>query len=201
MINFRQRTNRSGSGQSVVEFAILLPTFMLLLLGMVEFGFVFAHYQGLEYATREGARTGSALANGQAGQNGYPGGTTCATIDNQIIAAVQRVVTGQGSLVKTAQISQIRIFKYDDGTKAPMSGFINVWIPGAGPTVDGVALKFKQSSGSWNPCTRDNGLTPDVLGVDISYTYAMITPLGSLLQWAGANKIAMADQTVMVLNP
>jgi Flp pilus assembly protein TadG len=185
----------------MVEFAILIPVFMILLLGMVEFGFLFANHQGIEYATREGARTGSALGNGQAGQNGLPVATTCTTIDNQVIAAVQRVITGKGSLININNVTQIRIFGADtNGT--PITGEINVWTPGTGPMVDGLALKFKWTSGSWNACTRNaGGLTPDAVGVDLAYTYKMVTPLGSLLKWAGANTINMTDKTVMDLNP
>ncbi len=201
MTRDRQRTLRPERGQSLVEFGLILPILMVLVLGLAEFGFMFAHHQGIEYATREGARTGSGLSNGQNGQNGTPSGTTCKTIDNQVVAAVQRVITGTGSMVNINYVTQIRIFKYDDTTKAPATGFINVWTPGVGPTVDGVALKFKQTSGNWGACARDNGATPDALGVDLSYTYHMVTPLGSLLAWGGANTIAMTDQTIMVLNP
>ena len=191
-------------GQSLVEFALVLPAFMILLLSLLEFGFVFAHHQGVEYATREGARTAAALANGQNNQNGSPGATTCSTIDNQVIAAVQRVITGKGSLVVLANVSQIRIYKYDDSTQAPMlpaANYINVWTPGAGPVVDGTALKFKWTSGSWNACTRENDTTPDSIGVDLTYSYKLSTGLGSLLKWVGITSLTMTDSTVMVLNP
>jgi Flp pilus assembly protein TadG len=191
----------NARGQSLVEMAVILPLLMILLLALVEFGFVFANYQGLEYATREGARTAAGLANGQNGQNGLPAATTCATIDNQVIAAVQRVITGKGSIVTLANVSQIRIFKYDDTSGGPLTGSINVWTPGTGPLVDGVALKFVQTSGSWNACTRNNGVTPDAVGVDLTYSYHLTTGLGALLRWAGASSIAMTDKTVMVLNP
>lgn len=197
----RRLADRKTGGQALVEFAIILPLFMILLLGLVEFGFVFANYQGLEYATREGARTGAALANGQNGQNGQPPATTCTTIDNQVIAAVQRVITGKGSIVSLANVSQIRIFKYDDATGGPLSGSINVWTPGAGPVVDGVALKFAWTSGTWNACTRDNGATPDSIGVDLTYSYHLTTGLATLLHWTGTSSMTMTDQTVMVLNP
>lgn len=187
-------------GQSLVEFAMILPVMMILLLGLTEFGFVFAHHQGLEYATREGARTAAALSNGQNGQNGQPGATTCTKIDDQTVAAVQRVLAGSGSLVQIGDVSQIRIYKSDlNGT--PVAGSIEVWTPGAGNAVDGVALLFKQTSGAWPPCGRDNGTTPDAVGVDLNYTYHMTTGLGSMLGWAGMNTIPMTDATVMVLNP
>ena len=63
-------------------------------------------------------------------------------VSPQVIAAVQRVITGKGSIVALAGVSQIRIFKYDDATGGPLTGAINVWTPGTGPIVDGVALKF-----------------------------------------------------------
>lgn len=187
-------------GQSLVEFAMILPVMMILLLGLTEFGFVFAHHQGLEYATREGARTAAAMSNGQNGQNGQPFATTCKLIDDQTIAAVQRVLTGSGSLVRIANVSQIRIYKTDING-VPVTGAIEVWTPGAGGMVDGVALQFKQTTGTWDPCGRDNGSTPDAVGVDLNYTYHMVTGLGSMLGWAGANTIPMTDATVMVLNP
>ena len=191
-----------GRGQSLVEFALILPVFMILLLGLVEFGFVFAHHQGLEYATREGARTGAALSNGQDGQNGQPFATTCKTIDEQIIAAVQRVITGSGSLVPIANVSQIRIYK-SDLNGVPITGSINVWTKATGPVVDSVPLLFNRTSSPdpWPACLRDNGSTPDAIGVDLTYTYHMATGLGSMLGWAGMNVIPMTDATVMVLNP
>ncbi len=201
MIGRRLLGRKRARGQGLVEFALILPVLMMMLLGVLEFGFIFSNHQGLEYATREGARTASALANGQNGQNGTPVATACTTIDDQVIAAVQRVIQGKGSPIVLANVSQIRIYKYDDTSQGPAAGYINVWTPGAGPTVDGLALVFKQTSGSWDPCTRDNGVTPDVVGVDLSYSYHMTTALGSLLRWSGANVLAMSDKTVMVLNP
>ena len=69
-----------------------MPVFVLLLFGMLEFGFAFSHNLTLEYATREGARTGAALGPGTAN-------IPCANVDEQIIAAAQRVLTSPGSPV------------------------------------------------------------------------------------------------------
>ena len=43
-------------GASAVEFALVLPILVLLLLGIMQFGFIFATQQGLEAAAREGGR-------------------------------------------------------------------------------------------------------------------------------------------------
>jgi len=51
-------------GQALVEFALLLPVVMLLLLGIVEFGRAWQAKQTLTDAAREGARI-AVVANGQ----------------------------------------------------------------------------------------------------------------------------------------
>ena len=52
-----QDTRRRG--QAVVEFALVLPVFLLLLLGAVEFGRAYLRLHLLTNAAREGARAGS----------------------------------------------------------------------------------------------------------------------------------------------
>ena len=46
-------------GQSLVEFALVVAPLLLLLLGIIQFGFVFNSYVTLTNAVREGARDGS----------------------------------------------------------------------------------------------------------------------------------------------
>ncbi len=53
-----RRVRREG-GQAVVELALVLPIFLLLLLGIVQFGTVFRDYIALTDATRVGARQAS----------------------------------------------------------------------------------------------------------------------------------------------
>jgi Flp pilus assembly protein TadG len=50
------RKLRSGKGQSLVEFVVVLPVFLLLMAGIVDFGMGFKSYLELTNATREGAR-------------------------------------------------------------------------------------------------------------------------------------------------
>jgi TadE-like protein len=184
---------RSGArGQSLVEFAVSVPVFVMLLFGMLEFGFAFTHNLTLEYATREGARTGAALADGTVS-------IACANVDEEIIASVQRVLTSPGAPVTVSRISEIWIYKAD--ANGNPGGSYEKWIPGAGPMVDGTALVFKRYSGTWDACTRDNGSTPDSLGVSLVYSYRLISPLGVFLGMAGTPAFDMSDRTVMALNP
>lgn len=46
-------------GQSMVEFVMVLPLFLIILLGMIEFGLIFNAYITIINGAREGARTGS----------------------------------------------------------------------------------------------------------------------------------------------
>jgi len=51
--------HRADEGQNLVEFALLLPILMYILMGIMQFGLIFAVYLTLNNAVREGARWGS----------------------------------------------------------------------------------------------------------------------------------------------
>lgn len=52
---------RDESGASLVEFALILPVFMMLLLGMLTGGLAYSRKLSVAQATREGARYGATL--------------------------------------------------------------------------------------------------------------------------------------------
>jgi hypothetical protein len=196
-------TRNREDGQSLVEFAMIVPLFLLFLLGLLEFGMVFDHVLTIGYATREGARTGAALANGSKMATESLG--TCDDVDSYVVAAVERVLDSPGSPVQgdLADVNQIRIYKAT--ASGGEVGPVNVWVPGTGPTVDGSQLNFSRSSYGWDACTRNNGTSnPDSLGVSISYTYHAVTPLASLLRFFGGpgwSVLPVSDKSVMALNP
>jgi Flp pilus assembly protein TadG len=55
--------HRSDRGQDIVEYALVLPLLMLLLLGIVEFGLAIWRYDTVSNAGREVARCGIIYAN------------------------------------------------------------------------------------------------------------------------------------------
>jgi TadE-like protein len=210
---FRPMTGRrrSRTGQSLVEFAVLVPIFLVILLGMLEFGFVFSHHVTLEYATREGARAGAAMADGSPKDaQCLTGQLTSANVDPLVIAAVQRVLTSPGSMVDLTQISQIRLYEVTSG--GTITGLGNVWryrpndpanppIPCQTPTQ---LLDFYELSSTWPASSRTTGTAPDSIGVSIAYTYQFKTPLSGILRLIGggsASVLQMSDQTVMALQP
>ena len=200
-----QRGGGRQRGQALVEFSILLPVFMIVTTGLLEFGLVFNNHLTLEYATREGARTGAALADGKGDQ------ATCDTIDAQIVAAVQRVLDAPGSPIDLSSVSNISIWRATASGQPDGSVGIFVWTytgPNSGPSVDGKALSYSPPNPlplTWQPCSRNaGGSTPDSIGVSLAYTYHMATPLAALLAMVGgpgATTLPMTDQTVMALNP
>lgn len=192
---------------------MILPILLLLVLGMLEFGIAFDHNLTLEYATREGARTGAALANG-GGPLGCGAGPPQQSpnqnkVDPAIIEAVQRVLTSAGSPVDVSEVLQIRIYKADANGDEVSPAKVNRWVyvgPGMGDLsvqglVDGTSrLDFRADTAvqSWLTCTRTNADPPDSVGVSLVYKYSFQTPLGALLSLV---EIDMHDRTVMALNP
>jgi len=56
MINIMKFIKQNKKGQSLVEFALVIPIFLSLILGMLEFGWIFNGQITLTSAAREGAR-------------------------------------------------------------------------------------------------------------------------------------------------
>lgn len=55
MKNLKSRL-KSERGAELIEFALILPLLLLIMLGIVDFGFMFQRYEVLTNAAREGAR-------------------------------------------------------------------------------------------------------------------------------------------------
>jgi Flp pilus assembly protein TadG len=203
---FGRRSRQGQRGQGMVEFAIIVPVFLLLLMGMLEFGFVFTHNLSLEYATREGARAGSTLSDG----NGVT--ATCNLIDQNIVNSVTKVLKSPGSpiLGYPNAVASIKIWSAD-ASGNPILNTVNTWTN----KNDGSLTFNAPVAPVWTPCTRHSttwltgacgGSTcpPDSIGVSLTYTYTMVTPLGAIEKFfgpAGPATLSMSDKTVMSLNP
>lgn len=70
-------------GQSTVEMSILLLPFLLLVLGVVEFGWYFLHQHTLQFATREGMRL--------------------ALVGEQLLDENGKVLTREASIIQTVK--------------------------------------------------------------------------------------------------
>lgn len=59
----RVRRRQRNGGQSLVEFALILPVILLIMFGIVDFGLAFDASIGISNAAREGARQGTTVPN------------------------------------------------------------------------------------------------------------------------------------------
>lgn len=201
-------------GQSLVEFALVLPIVLVLVVSVAELGFAFGNTHTLGYGSREGARVGSALALGESAlcpAPGQPGSRDPSGVDAVLVSAVQRILKTPDSGINLSKVQQIRIYKATS-TGAETPGRVNVWTyagEGNGPEVDpgpGQAyIDFRPPiSVPWPACDRVNsGATPDSIGVTVVYRYDFLTPFPAVLNAiSGGNlSLTLTETTVMALNP
>jgi hypothetical protein len=97
------RLKRKQKGQALVEFALVFPILVFLLMGIIDFGWIIFNYSQLYNSLREGLRYGSVpgYSSTEAGKRYYD----CDGIQNRIVDLAR----GSGITA-----SAIKIF-YDDG--------------------------------------------------------------------------------------
>ncbi len=205
----RRQQNGREDGQGLVEFALVIPIILLVVVSVAELGLAFGNTHTLGYGSREGARVGSALATGNV--TDCSAGPDPAGVDQTLVAAVQRILKSPGSGLDVSKVQQIRIFQADaSGNEVP--GRVNVWTYAgeqAGPEVDpGPGALFidfaPPASAAWPACARINsGATPDSIGVTVTYRYDFLTPMVSMLEAisGGSLSLTLRETTVMSLNP
>jgi len=220
----RRSAERDGeSGQAIYEFAILVPVFLLIVVATLEFGFLFLHNLTLEYASREGARAGAAMADGSVKdsqcQLGAKGTIGDQQVDPLIIAAVQRVLESPGSQLRlsngTGGITATTVTIYHADANGNQIGAGNTWTYTGTNTVQIPCqlpvgyLHFTPGPVNWPAASRKNAPlppgVPDSIGVAINYAYVWQTPLGGILRLingvTSTPQFAMSDKTVMALEP
>jgi hypothetical protein len=102
MIRKHQTKSKNESAQGMVEFALILPILLMIVLGVIEFGRLLFFYSSVTSASREGARYGSAVGN----VNGVPRHSDCNGIRDAALKA------GMFAGLEASDIS----IQYDDGT-------------------------------------------------------------------------------------
>ena len=103
--------NGRDRGASLVEFAILAPFLLLLLFGIIEFGWLFGQYNDVRHGAREGAR----FAAVNAGDNNAIRDSVCSAMEGLTAGMTSitvsftdgAVVGAQGDIAVTAQLSSL----------------------------------------------------------------------------------------------
>ncbi len=174
----RPATSPAESGQALVEFALIFPIFMLLVIGMIEFAVAFGVQLNINYASRDAALLAAEAGNGQ--------GADCV-----ILANIESTVSSPSN--KTA-ISQVRVY-WSDGNGVEKPGRVNVYTRSSSTSCtlqDGTVLTVPYSiSGipgypETDRCAVLAGCpgghpSVDQIGVTITYQHRWMTPLPSIV--------------------
>jgi hypothetical protein len=167
-----RRLFRDRSGQSLVEFALVFPIFMLLLFGLIDGGRLVYQHSVLSQAAREGARLASVEASwigvsdpgcGSAGGPVCPANVTAMKTD--IISAANRMIAPFASI-------------------ASADVFVRCDPSGGAP------------SGNWTGTSCSSNTTGHVASVRVTGTFRAITPIVSQI----VGIVPMSASTSMVIN-
>ena len=158
-------------GQGLVEFAVVLPVFLLVLFGIFDAGFLVYHNSALSQGAREGARVAATEAgwvgvpgnacvdNASQIGAGNPGAHVCppnvAAFDADIVSAVNRMTVGLGP------VTAVHLSCNAGGVDDPVPS--GDWTDAPG--------------GDGNGCQDSSASTAgDLVSVRVEYTYNTFTP-------------------------
>ncbi len=187
-----QRRTRPN-GQGMVEFALVLPVFLLVLMAVIEFSFAFNAFLSVSFASRNA----TVIATETCGDG------TCGHLrefpfsDCQILMSIERDMMAPAS---AQQIGQVEIMWTDaNGVIKGNGSAITTWAR-TGSTAcndDGLRVPYTRTSNQYphdercsivNGCPTLDGVgsdthaTIDTIGVRITYQYNWHTPYAAVFQ-------------------
>jgi hypothetical protein len=163
---------RRQQGQSMVEFALVIPIFMTMLISFVEFAFTFNAVLATDFSSRDAALAGAEAGNAA--------GADCVIL--------QTVESDMHAPVDPSQIQVVEIYRttssgtIGEATIYKRTGTMDCAFP------DGTVLTmpYTQTQDDYNVVTRCNVLAGceapdrpiDHIGVKVTYRYLWKTPIG-----------------------
>jgi Flp pilus assembly protein TadG len=185
----RKPDARGQRGQSIAEFALILPILATILVAILEFGMAFDADLALEAASREGARVGASLGN-DGTQGICPNATAEAVVDPGIVKTVKSSLLGAG-----VNMTSVTIWIFGADASGNPATDINKYSWNIGTST------FDKQSGNFTACGRHDGTfgggVYDDIGVQIQYTYTSKT--GLLAIFTGG--LPMTARAVMPIGP
>lgn len=146
-----------GRGQSLVEFALVIPIFLFLLFGLIDVARLVYLNSTLSQAAREGARVGSVEAGYRGSSDSACGGTAGPVCPGNDTALVADVRTGANRMM------------------VPFGAVNNVY-------VSCVASTGTPPTGDWTSSTCSSNSSGSVISVRVTANFQPITPvLGDLV--------------------
>lgn len=171
----RVRRRSRAEGQSLVEFSLVLTPLFLILLGIIQFGFIFNSYITLTNATREGAREGSVFVYQQAA------GT--AGNDSNRNADIETTVKNSMNLLSKT---------------APQFTAGGTWSQSGDTFTDGdITIQYSVPTN----VTASDPRTGETVKVTIHYHQDLIIPLiSALMPRDSGGRLVLTGEVTMVIN-
>jgi Flp pilus assembly protein TadG len=195
-----RRSGRHRRGQTLVEFALVIPIFLTLVVSIAEFAFMFSSYLSISFVSRDGAQLAAELGN-------TPGA------DIVILSRIESDITAP---VDKNRISQVDIF-WATTSGAPHGGAVNSWKRGGStsytfPSGTTMTVPYTQIASGYPEADRCNvnagaGCVSghsgvDTIGITITYQYNWITPFPGLVTGGGGGSgFTMVQTNMMRLEP
>jgi Flp pilus assembly protein TadG len=171
----RARRRPGSEGQSLVEFSLVLTPLFLILLGIIQFGFIFNSYITIANATREGARQGSIYEYVQASSK--------AANDAARNAAIEETIKSSMNLLSTS---------------SPQFATTGSWTQSGDVFTDGDLTITYAVPGS---VTASDPRTGETVTVRLRYHQDLMIPLiSALLPRDGNGRMVLTGEVTMVLN-
>lgn len=169
-------TDRDDVGQSLVEFALILPILLLLIVGLVEFALAFNSRDSVFFASRD--------ASMLAAEGGNIAGTDCVVLDR-----VDRDIV---SPARPVRVQTVKIF-WSDRNGVEQSGEENLYTRSGSTTCDygngsTLTVPYTLTSSTYPESVRCDVLAgcgvghpgPDNIGVTITYTHSWVTSVAKI---------------------
>ena len=191
---FRRRgpTTASERGQALVEFALVLPAFLLLVFGVVEFGLAFNAAVSVNFVSRAAALL--------AAEGGRSEGTDC-----MVLRAIEQDMTSPAS---PTRISSVEIY-WSDSKGDQIASNVNIYTRSGSLTCayasGSITVPYTLGTERYPETERCDVLagcgglhtTVDDVGVRITYTHQWVTYVGKTI----AGSITFQRSTAARMEP
>lgn len=189
-----KRGVRAEGGQALVEFALVLPTFMLLILGAIEFSYLLNSRNTVTSATRQAAM--------RAAEGGSRLGTDCVVLES--------LEAGIISPAKSILVSQVLVF-WSDANGNQMGDNSNTYTRGGSMTCDygdgtSLTVPYTLTSEEYPPDERCDVLAGcggphpvlDTVAVQVTYQHSWLT---SFARITGDGGLTFSTNTAARIEP
>jgi Flp pilus assembly protein TadG len=191
----RRAAREHRAGQALVEFALVIPVYLLIMLFLIEFGFVFNAVLETNYASRNAALFAAEAGNGP--------GSDCVILD--------AIENDMGAPADRSQILEVDIFRADQAGN-PIPGEITTYTRTDSKTCtfpDGTSLTvpYEAVTNGYPEASRCNVLagcsvgqpTVDQVGVRIAYRHTWRTPIHGFILFGPSIQVERVN--VMRMEP